>query len=187
MVIISTSPAVDEEDFDASPIPPERYDEVPEGMEEVDGELIEKTGMTLSHAATQGNLILAWGNYIASTGLGGKVYPEAPCRTDKQRRRPDVAYLTPELLEQYGQPNIFPHSYPLIGEVASPDDCAEMLFHKTREYLRSGCQEVWLLFPENRLVMIITAASWLVFDEAKTVNTQTVLPGFNISVAELFA
>ncbi len=74
-----------------------------------------------------------------------------------------------------------------MGEVASLDDCAERLFHRRREYLRSGWQEVWLLFPENRLVMIITADSWLVLDEAKTVHTQTVLPGFSISFAKLFA
>jgi hypothetical protein len=40
------STAIDEEDFDAPALPLDRYDDLPEGMEEVDGELIEKTGMT---------------------------------------------------------------------------------------------------------------------------------------------
>lgn len=189
MVITSTATPLDEDekDYDDAHLPPEYYDEVPEGMEEVDGELIEKTGITLSHAAAQGNLIYAWRQHLVTTGQGGKVYPEAPCRTDQQRRRPDVAYLTAELLEQYGQPNIFPHSYPLIGEVASPDDSAEMLFSKVWEYLRSGCQEVWLLFPENRLVMIVTSEQWLVLNESETASTQTILPGFRIPVTDLFA
>jgi Uma2 family endonuclease len=187
MVIASTSPASDEQEYDASALPPECYDEVPEGMEEVDGELIEKTGMTLNHGAAQLNLAGEWRSYLLSSGQGGKAYTEVPCRTDVQKRRPDVAYLTAELLEQYGQPSIFPQSYPLIGEVASPDDCAEALFSKAREYLRSGCQEVWLLFPENRLVMIITADKWLIFNESETVSTQTILQGFSIPVANLFA
>ncbi|MBW4473296.1 MAG: Uma2 family endonuclease [Stenomitos rutilans HA7619-LM2] len=183
----TTSAAIDEADFDAPALPLDRYDEVPEGMEKVDGELVEKTDVTINHAAAQGNLVYAWRSYIISSGQGGKPYPEAPCRTDQQKRRPDVAYLTAELLAQYGQPNIFPQSYPLIGEVASPDDKAEELFSKAREYLRSGCEEVWLLFPENAIVIIITAEKSLIFTEAETVNTQTILQGFTIPVAELFA
>lgn len=174
-------------DYDASPLPPECYDVVPEDMEEVDGVLIEKTGMTIAHAATQGKVIYWWTNHILTNQLGGEVYPEAPCQTDQQKRRPDAAYMSPELLRQYGRPAILPQSYSLIAEVASPDDEAEMLFSKAREYLRSGCQEVWLLYPENQLVMIATAESWQIFTEQDTIATQKVLPGFAIAVAELFA
>ncbi|XHX76317.1 MAG: Uma2 family endonuclease [Stenomitos frigidus ULC029] len=181
------STAIENEDFDAPALPLDRYDEIPEGMEEVDGKLVEKIDVTVNHAAAQGNLVYAWRSYIISSEQGGKAYPEAPCRTDQQKRRPDVAYLTAELLEQYGQPNIFPQSYPLIGEIASPDDKAEALFSKAREYLRSGCQEVWLLFPENAIVIIFTADKSLIFTEAETVSTQTILQGFSIPVAELFA
>jgi Uma2 family endonuclease len=177
----------DDYDYDASPIPRDRYDVVPEGMEEVDGVLIEKTGMTVKHALTQLNLAGEWRSYAKASGQGGKAYTEAPCQTDQQKRRPDVAYLTAELVEQYGSPAILPQSYTLIGEVASPDDEAEMLFNKAREYLRSGCLEVWLLFPENQLVMIATQDDWQVFTEQETIATQKVLPGFTIAIAELFA
>ncbi len=37
---------------------------------------------------------------------------EAPCRTNKQGRKPDVAYLTPELVEQFGEAAVFPQSFP---------------------------------------------------------------------------
>jgi len=48
---------------------------------------------------------------------------------------------------------------------------------------------VWLLFPENQLVIIATAESWQIFTEQDTIATQKVkvLPEFTISVAELFA
>ncbi|MBW4693455.1 MAG: Uma2 family endonuclease [Lyngbya sp. HA4199-MV5] len=81
----------------------------------------------------------------------------------------------------------FAAKFPLIVEVASPEDASEALFSKAREYLRSGCQEIWLLFPENAIVIIMTADRSLIFTEAETVSTQTVLQGFSISVAELFA
>ncbi len=84
-------------------------------------------------------------------------------------------------------PAILPESFVLIAEVAAPEDEAEALFSKAREYLRSGCQEIWLLFPENAIVIIMTADKSLIFTEAETVGTQTILQGFSIPVAELFA
>lgn len=185
-MITTSTAAVDGYDYDADPLPPECYDEVPEGMEWVDGELIEKPEVTLQHAATQLNLAAEWRSYSRMNQQGGKVYTEASCRTDQQQRRPDVTYLTAELLAQFGQPNILPQSFPLIGEVASPDDNAEALFSKAREYLRSGAQEVWLLFPENQLVIIATQTQWLIFADG-SVSTQSQLPGFSIAVSELFA
>lgn len=181
------STAVEDEDFDASALPLDRYDDLPEGMEEVDGELIEKTGMTIEHGTTQTNLAGEWRHYVRVSKQGGKAMTEVVCQTEKQKRRPDVAYLSAELIEQFGQPSVFPQSFPLIGEVASPKDSAEELFAKAREYLRSGCQEVWLLFPENAIVIILTANKSLIFTEAETVNTQTILQGFSITVTELFA
>ena len=107
--------------------------------------------------------------------------------TLEQGRRPDVAYITTELLEQFGQSAILPQSFPLIAEVASPDDSAEELFAKAKEYLQSGCQEVWLLFPDSQLVMINSQQRWLVFNPGEMVSTQTVLAGFSVVVDELLA
>jgi Uma2 family endonuclease len=160
---------------------------LPEQMECVDGQLIEKTGMTFKHSVTQANVTRYWGNHITSNGQGGKVCTEAPCRTGKQSRRPDVAYITPKLLNEVGEFTILPQSFPLIAEVASPDDSAEELFAKAREYLRSSCQEVWLLFPESQVVMIVTQEKWLVFTLGEVVSSQIVLEGFSVTVDELFA
>jgi Uma2 family endonuclease len=90
----------------------------------VDGKVVEKTGMTVKTGVVQGRLNRFWGNYASSNGQGGESCTEAPCRTLKQVRRPDVAYITPELLTQYGQPATFPQSFPLIAEIASPTDSA---------------------------------------------------------------
>src|SRR5919202_3076348 len=160
---------------------------LPEQMEYVDGKLIEKTGMTFKHSVTQANLTRNWGNYIISSGQGEKVCTEAPCRTGKQSRRPDVAYITPKLLEELGEFTILPQSFPLIAEVASPDDSAEELFAKAREYLESGCQEVWLLFPESQLILINGQQRWILFNPGEVVSTQTVLQGFSVAVNELLA
>ena len=118
---------------------------------------------------------------------GGKVCTEAPCRTGKQSRRPDVAYITPELLEELGEFTILPQSFPLIAEIASPDDSGEELFAKAKEYLESGCQEVWLVFPESRWIIVITQEQHQLLSLGEMVSTQAVLQGFSVAVDELLA
>jgi Uma2 family endonuclease len=160
---------------------------LPEHMEWVDGQLIEKNGMTLQHSEIQGNLYFYWRNYKTSSGQGGKLYTDVPCRTNKQVRRPDVAYLTPELVAQFGKADILPQSFPLIAEIVSPTDIAEDVFLKAQEYLQSGCEEVWLVFPESRLVLVMTQNQIVGFKAGEVVSTQKVLLGFSVAVDELLA
>ncbi|WP_392532894.1 Uma2 family endonuclease [Nostoc sp. C117] len=166
------------EDFMANP---------PDGMEWVDGQLVEKTGMTLKHSEIEVNLSFYWRSYINCNQVGGKVYTEVPCRTYKQGRRPDVAYLTPDLVTQFGNVPTLPQSFPLIAEIVSLTDLAEEVFLKAQEYLQSGCEEVWLVFPESRLVFIITDNQVLGFKAGDVVSTQKVLLGFSVAVDELLA
>ncbi|MEZ2236606.1 Uma2 family endonuclease [Microcoleus sp.] len=156
-------------------------------MEWVDGNLVEKTGMTFKHGLAQSKLSTLWRNYKNSSGQGGEVLTEVLCRTNKQGRRPDVAYITPELLPQSGNFTAFSQSFPLIAEVASPEDSAEELFAKAQEYLASGCLEVWLLFPEARLIFVNAGKNWLLFNGDEVASTQNVLSGFSIGVSELLA
>ena len=158
-----------------------------ERMEWVDGNLVEKTGMTFKHSLAQSKLARFWGNYKDSSGERGEVLTEIVCRTNKQGRRPDVAYITPELLPPSGNFTAFSQSFPLIAEVASPEDSGEELFAKAQEYLESGCLEVWLLFPEARLIFVNAGQRWLLFNADEVVNTQTVLAGFSVAVSELLA
>ncbi|MEG4532582.1 Uma2 family endonuclease [Microcoleus sp. D2_18a_D3] len=156
-------------------------------MEWVDGNLVEKTGMTFKHGLAQSKLSTSWRNYKNSSGQGGEVLTEVLCRTSKQGRRPDVAYITPELLPQSGNFTAFSQSFPLIAEVASPEDSGEELFAKAQEYLESGCLEVWLLFPEARLIFVNAGERWRLFNADEVVNTQSVLAGFSVAVSELLA
>ena len=159
----------------------------PERMEWVDGQLVEKNGMTLRHGEIQLRLGRYWEDYKASSEQGGKVYTDVPCRTNKQGRSPDVAYLTPELVAQFGNAATLPQSFPLSAEIVSPTDLAENVLLKAQEYLESGGEEVWLVFPESRWVMVMTENQGLMFTSGQVVGTQRVLKGFSISVDELLA
>lgn len=159
----------------------------PDHTEWVDGQLVEKNGMTLKHGRIQLKLGSYWRNYLDSSGQGGEVYTDVPCRTNKQARRPDVAYLTPELLDQFGNSDVLPQCFPLIAEIISPTDKAEEVFAKAKEYLESGCQEVWLVLPESQWIIVITQQQRFLFSVGEVVNTQTTLQGFSVTVEELLA
>ncbi|MBW4693456.1 MAG: Uma2 family endonuclease [Lyngbya sp. HA4199-MV5] len=85
---------------------------LPSLMEYVDGVLVEKTGRTLQHGLVQGNLSSEWLKFVKANQRKGKVLVSPPCATVEQIRRPDVAYMTVELAEQYGMPAILPQSFP---------------------------------------------------------------------------
>ena len=159
----------------------------PERMEWVDGQLVEKNGMTLRHGKIQLRLGRYWEDYKDSSGKGGEVYTDVPCRTNKQGRSPDVAYLTPELVTQFGNAASLPQSFPLSAEIVSPTDLAENVLLKAQEYLESGGEEVWLVFPESRWVMVMTENQGLMFTSGQVVSTQRVLKGFSVPVDELLA
>lgn len=177
MAIATLTESFSLEDFMANP---------PDHQEWVDGQLVETTGMTIKHSRIQSRLDFYWRNYINQSGQGGETMVELPCRTLKQGRRPDVSYLTPELLTEFGDFPTLPQSPPLLAEIASPNDAAEELFAKASEYLESGCQEVWLVFPENMRVLIITENQTLAFKSGDLVSTKIILLGFSISIDELF-
>jgi Uma2 family endonuclease len=156
-----------------------------DGTEWVNGQLIEKKGMTLKHSRIQRKLSSLWAAYKDQNGLGGEVYTDVPCRTNRQGRSPDVAYLTAALMEQYGEPDVLPQSFPLSAEIVSPTDIAEQVLLKAEEYLQSGGEEVWLIFPESRLIMVVTQAQTLTFKMGQVVSTQVVLTGFSLLVDDL--
>ena len=126
----------------------------PNQREWVNGEIEETTGMTIIHSKIQAKLARLWGNYVIESQQGGEIYTELPCKTTKQGRRPDVAYLTSDLVSRYGNEPSLPHSPSLIAEIASPADSAEDLFAKANEYLASGCEEVWLIYLKINVFLL---------------------------------
>lgn len=175
--IISNDPKIlSLEDWMANP---------PDHTEWIDGELVEKTDMTLKHSKVQSNLSFQWRIYQDSSQQGGQVYTDVPCRTNKQGRFPDVAYLTPDLVAQYGDAKVLPQSFSLSAEIVSPTDLAEDVIAKAQEYLQSGGKEVWLVYPENSWIIVVNNESRKIFIASEIVSTQKTLLGFNISVDEL--
>ena len=158
----------------------------PDRTEWIDGNLVTKDDMPAKHGRTQSRLSYYWRGYVLSNQLGGEVYTETPCRTANRGRRPDVAYLTPALLSQYGTDfETLPQAFPLIAEIISPTDYWESAIAKASEYLAAGCLEVWFLLPESHYIFVQTQDGISGFTTGQLARTQKVLAGFEIAVDEL--
>jgi Uma2 family endonuclease len=159
----------------------------PARAEWVDEQIIEKSEMTAKTGRIQARLAYYWRSHMISSGQGGEVYTETACRTVGRVRCPDVAYLTPELVQQFGDFKVLPQSFPLVAEVISPSDEAEEVFLKVREYLTSQGREIWLVFPESQWVMVATQDAQKLLGTEDIAISPLVLPGFQVGVGELIA
>ncbi|NEP86512.1 MAG: hypothetical protein F6K18_06540 [Okeania sp. SIO2C2] len=81
----------------------------------------------------------------------------------------------------------FLKSFPLSAEIISPTDLAENVFLKAQEYLESGGEEVWLVFPESKWIIIVTENQGLMFTSGQVVTTQKILIGFSVAIDDLLA
>lgn len=61
------------------------------------------------------------------------------------------------------------------------------MFLKAQEYLQSGCEEVWLIYGESRLVLVMTQSQIVGFKSGEVAATQMILPGFSMAVKQLVA
>lgn len=156
-------------------------------VEFVNGEVVGTPTMTAKTRRIQSKLNYYWRSYMISSSQGGEVYVEVTCQTLKKGRIPDVSYITPELLSEVGEFSVLRQSFPLLAEIVSPSDFADDVFAKAQEYLKSGCLEVWLLFPKSSWVLVITQSGVVLFKPGEVARTQIVLPGFSVAVDELMA
>jgi Uma2 family endonuclease len=96
---------------------------------------------------------------------------------------PDVSVVKrePELPEG----RIMRGSPCLAIEVVSPSDTAKHLKRKVSSYLQGGAKSVWIVFPEDRSVMIHTAGSVRELKADQSIE-DPLLPGFSTPVAAFF-
>jgi Uma2 family endonuclease len=182
----SASPKISLEEFIKNP---------PKNAEWVNAQIIEKQSMGFLHSRVQVQLAILLSAFLDANKLGGSVCSELLCRTLKQARKPDVAYMSAKQVQDYGSTDFttLPECFPLVIEIASPSDIVEDIFSKAEEYLEAGALEVWLVFPKNRLIIIATLemveqvseVKWNLFANNHQATSPKVLSGFSVNINEL--
>ncbi|MHB8574784.1 MAG: Uma2 family endonuclease, partial [Dehalococcoidia bacterium] len=76
----------------------------------------------------------------------------------------------------------------LIVEVVSPGDTASEVQQKLEEWVRAGARLVWACYPDTHTIAVLRDLGAVrLLREGDTLDAEPVLPGFSVSVAELFA
>lgn len=103
-------------------------------------------------------------------------------------RSPDVAFVRSDRVPGVPTMGYFEGAPDLAVEVLSPNDLASEVLEKVQEWLAAGCRAVWVVDPRKKLVTVHRPdRSTALLREADMLSGEEVVPGFAVSVAEIFA
>jgi Uma2 family endonuclease len=107
-------------------------------------------------------------------------------------RRPDIAFVA---YDRWTTPTVLVDDPPewevvpnLAIEVVSPTNTAVEIQDKIQEYFSAGVQLVWVVYPRHRRIYVYDSPTQIrILLETDDLDGGTVLPGFRLNVATLFA
>lgn len=156
----------------------------------VDGTLVEKP-MAFPESNVASLIITAIQNFIAASDLGIVVGEQGMMRLVRGLvRAPDVSFVSWDQLPARKVPDeALPSLHPdLAVEVFSKGNTRKEMARKRREYFRTGCKIVWMVYPRGRVVDVYTSVTdFTSLTESDTLDGGDILPGFRLPVRNLFA
>jgi len=172
-------------DFEALIALPENEERL---FELINGEVVEKVPTEL-HSMIAGNMYSALRGFVKPRNLG-RVLFEARHRVpndDHNARIPDVSFTRTERLLPIVDEGAIPLIPDLCIEVQSPNDSAKKLRDKAAYYLANGAQLVLIAYPKKRMVEAqYPDGEFDMFREDESITFGDLLPGFTMSVKEVF-
>ena len=153
------------------------------------GELIEMspTGETLG-------ILTAWLSYLIlgyvdSNSLGEVLGAETGFRLSDDPDTvfaPDIAFIS-ESRRQSTTEKYLDIAPDLVAEVVSPGNDATEINEKIAAYFAAGTRLVWIVYPKTKTVYVYSSAENVqIVTASGTLTGADVLPGFSVSVQEVF-
>jgi Uma2 family endonuclease len=156
----------------------------------IDGTIVEKP-MATRESMLAADLIFQLKLYLRANDLGDVTAPDGTLRLEVgQIRAPDIAFirwnhLPGKLYPSEPIASLFPD---LAIEILSPSNTRGEMERKLLDYFKSGTETVWLIDPDTRSAEIHTSdGESMHVGESDALDGGTVLPGFRLPLAELFA
>lgn len=155
-------------------------------FELINGEIVEKMP-TREHGIIAGNGITELNIYLRQNpiGLAAVEARHRPPDDEFNDRLPDVSFVSDinRPVEREGAALYMPD---LAIEIKSPTDSLKKMLELAEFYLANGTRMVWLVYPEKRIVEVVTADDRQILTEDDPLEGGDVLPGFAIPVSSLF-
>jgi len=165
----------------------ERHDRL---YELIDGTLVEKT-MGWKEAELAIIIATMLRNFVSANRLGKVFGPDGMFRLEpEQIRIPDVAFISKQ---RFAGRTVEAGAFWELGcdlaiEVISPSNTRREMERKLTDYFAAGVAIVWLVYLNTREVAVYSSPNKSVALRGDdVVDGSTVLPGFTVPVAQLFA
>ena len=164
-----------------------------ERYEIINGNRQEKPPMGALAGTIAAELFFILGGFAKQHKLGRVVVEGLfTMKPNLPQRRPDLAFVSSDrwplpaaLTEDPPALDTVPN---LAVEVVSPTNSAAEIFEKMQEYFEAGVQLVWVIYPLQRSIQVFESPKQSrVLSEGDELDGGPVLPGFRLSVSELFA
>jgi Uma2 family endonuclease len=157
-------------------------------LELINGRIVEKV-TTEQHGAIAGNIIAELRTWKKTNNIQGYYSMEASVKLpddEKNFRRPDVSFrLTGGEIQSQGALKTVPQ---FCVEVRSPSNDPATLREKATYFINNGARLVWLVHPERDVVEVyFEDGTFDIFTGDYVLSGGEVLPGFEMSVREIFA
>jgi len=160
-------------------------------LELADGSIVEMAPVGPLHGGLDSNLGELLNRHAREQQLG-RVYVNTGFilrRSPDVVRGPDQAFVSTERMRDRPPParGFWEVAPDLVVEIVSPDDTADEINQKVREYLAAGTRLVWVVYPRQRQVNVYRASGdvRILFEEG-TLDGEDVLPGFRAPLAGLW-
>jgi Uma2 family endonuclease len=156
----------------------------------IDGVLVEKiTGAP--EALLAGYILHQFWQYLEVHDLGIVLAPDGLLRIlGRQICAPDISFIRWEKLSnrQIPREQVFAVAPDLAIEILSPGNTKGEMARKLRDYFAAGVGHVWYIDPGTRTACAYTAEDRGVeFGNDGVLSAADLLPGFDLSLARLFA
>lgn len=157
----------------------------------VKGELREIAPAGFDHGSVTGRLTIRLGQHVLDNRLGEVLAAETGfvvARDPDLVRAPDIAFVSRDRIPKGSRPTSFWSGAPdLAVETMSPSDTVLDVDEKVQEWLVAGMRLVWVLNPRQCSVKIFRSNSSVqMLKGNEMLDGEDVVPGFRISVAEIF-
>lgn len=158
----------------------------------VRGELFTMAPAFEDHGAYEGEASYHLKHFARQRNLGRVYWSDTGFRLERDPdtvRAPDISFVRRDRLRPIDEANsFFPGAPDLAVEIASPSQSVGELTQKVGDYLRAGSALVWVYYPSTGHCLVFRADGSVVdLGPQDTISGEDVLPGFAMTVAELFA
>jgi len=164
--------------------------EAPDRYEIVKGKIVPMAPTGYTHGEIESNFTVVLKGFVRQHHLGKVMGGEVGIYTQRGPdtvRGADVLFISNERYAMVQATAFLDVAPDLIVEVMSPDDRWNRVMEKLTEYFEIGVKLVWIADPETQTVYAYRSLTDVQrFSKGQQLSGGDVLPGFSVSVAELF-